>query len=51
MKCVDCNKEVDRYYLSGDEKPRCEECAVAEYKRKRLFLDIPFHMAFIWVQP
>ena len=31
-KCADCNKPAVPPYDNGDDKVRCEECAVAKYK-------------------
>jgi hypothetical protein len=36
VKCVSCGKETAKPFCNGDNKNRCESCAVTEYKSKCL---------------
>lgn len=33
-ECIDCKKMVEQWFTSyNDQRPRCDACATAEYKR------------------
>jgi len=35
VECIDCEKKVSKWYTTDhDERPRCEKCAVIEYKSR-----------------